>query len=109
MEKNIKLRESLKPYISKLMKEAHDSGAPVMRAMFYEFPKDDECWTLRDQYMFGSEYLVAPILHAGQTEREVYLPQGTWVNINDNKSYKGGQRVSVAAPIDCIPVFRRKA
>ncbi|HAO30917.1 MAG TPA: alpha-glucosidase, partial [Treponema sp.] len=44
-----------------------------------------------------------------QTEREVYLPQGTWENINDNKSYKGGQRVSVAAPIDCIPVFRRKA
>ena len=109
MEKNIKLRETLKPYIAKLMKEAHDTGAPVMRAMFYEFPKDEECWALRDQYMFGHEYLVAPVLHAGQTEREVYLPAGTWVNINDNKQYKGGQRVTVAAPIDCIPVFKRKA
>ena len=107
MEKNIKLRESLKEYIAGVMKEAHTSGAPVMRTMFYEFPNDKECWNISDQYMFGSEYLVAPILHADEFKREVYLPAGKWKNINDGKSYSGGKRVTVDAPIDCIPVFKK--
>ena len=107
MEKNIKLRESLKEYIAGVMKEAHTSGAPVMRTMFYEFPNDKECRNISDQYMFGSEYLVAPILHADEFKREVYLPAGKWKNINDGKSYSGGKRITVDAPIDCIPVFKK--
>ena len=107
MEKQIKLRESLKPYISKLMAEAHEKGSPLMRAMFYEFPEDEKCWDIRDQYMFGSEYLVAPVLEAGATSRKVYLPEGKWVEINSNKSFDGGKTVDVDAPIDYIPVFKK--
>jgi len=63
---------------------------------------------LSDQYMCGSEYLVATVLHAGELEREVYLPEGVWKNINDGKEYVGGQTVSCQAPIDAIPVFHKK-
>lgn len=107
MEAQIKLRESLKPYIAKLMKEASANGSPVMRTMFYEFPDDKKCWDLKDQYMFGSDYLVAPILTADTFKREVYLPAGKWQNINDNKIYDGGQTITADAPIECIPVFKR--
>ena len=66
----LKLRWSLKPYIEKLMKEAHEDGSPLMRTMFYEFPDDAKCWEVTDQYMFGDKYLVAPILEAGMSERK---------------------------------------
>lgn len=107
MKKQLELRFSLKPYIEGLMKEASECGAPLLRTMFYEFPEDLHCWELADQYMFGADYLVAPILEAGKFEREVYLPKGTWKNINDDTEYEGGQTVLSKAPIDVIPVFKR--
>ncbi|MCQ2588870.1 MAG: family 31 glucosidase [Treponema sp.] len=108
MEAQIKLRESLIPYISKVMKEASSNGSPAMRAMFYEFPEDEKCWNLQDQYMFGPEYLVAPILHAGERKRNVYLPAGKWENINTKEVVEGGRTIEVEAPIECIPVFHKK-
>lgn len=107
MKKQLDIRFSIKPYIENLMKEASENGSPLMRTMFYEFPEDEKCWELTDQYMFGSDYLVAPILHAGKFEREVYLPSGTWKNLYDHTVYEGGQIVSCAAPIEAIPVFQR--
>ncbi len=107
MKKNLELRESLVPYIDELNKEAHKTGLPIMRAMFLEFPEDAKCWELDDQYMFGSKYLVAPVLEAGVSEREVYLPEGKWEDIRDGKVYEGGCTVKAPAPIDSIPVFKR--
>ncbi len=89
------------------MKEAHESGAPLLRTMFYEFPEDAECWKLKDQYMFGADYLVAPILHAGEREREVYLPAGSWEDFYTKEKIAGGKRVKAFAPIDRIPVFKK--
>ena len=108
MTAQIKLREAFKPYISKLMKEASENGSPVMRTMFYEFPEDEICWELKDQYMFGHDYLVAPVLKAGAKERLVYLPKGSWENFKTKEMVEGGKYVTVAAPIDSIPVFVRK-
>lgn len=107
MTNQIRLRESLKDYISEKMKEASKTGAPVMRTMFYEFPEDEKCWNLKDQYMFGDKYLVAPVLKAGVDKRDVYLPEGKWENINDNKVYTGGKTYEIDAPIDMIPVFKK--
>jgi alpha-D-xyloside xylohydrolase len=107
MKAQIKKREELKPYISKLMKEASEKGFPLMRTMFFEFPEDKETWNLKDQYMFGSEYLVAPILTINTYEREVYLPNGKWTNINTGKVYEGGKTYTVEAPIESIPVFKK--
>ena len=107
MKKYLNLRLSLKTYILGLLKEAHNSGAPLMRTMFYEFPRDEKCWEISDQYMFGPEYLVAPVLNADQVSRSVYLPAGEWKNINGGEKYTGGCTVECDAPIDCIPVFQK--
>ncbi|MCR4900000.1 MAG: family 31 glucosidase [Treponema sp.] len=108
MEAQIKLRESFKPYVETLMQQASKNGSPVMRTMFYEFPDDERCWELKDQYMFGSRYLVAPVLNAGQTSRSVYLPAGKWKHIFTGQEYEGGQTITVQTPIENIPVFERK-
>ncbi|MCH4057113.1 MAG: hypothetical protein LKE89_04185 [Lactobacillaceae bacterium] len=107
MKDQLKIRENLKPYIETLFKEASATGAPLLRTMFYEFPDDPHAWELQDQYMFGSEYVVAPVLHAGETERNVYLPAGRWENVNDGKQYDGKQTVVAAAPLEVIPVFKK--
>lgn len=107
MKKQLDTRFALKPYISRLMKEASETGAPLLRTMFYEFPDDPCCWEITDQYMFGSDYLVAPILRAGQRKRDVYLPAGTWKNINDGSVWEGGQTGSFDAPLEAIPVFQK--
>lgn len=107
MRKYLDVRFSLKPYILSLMKEAHETGAPLMRAMFYEFPQDEKCWKISDQFMFGPEYLVAPVLYADQYSRSVYLPAGTWKYVPDGKTHRGNQTIECASPIDCIPVFKK--
>lgn len=107
MKKWLNIRISIKDYIAGLMKEASETGAPLIRTMFYEFPEDEKCWSLSDQYMFGSEYLVAPILSLGAREREVYLPAGRWESLEDKKVYEGGRTVAANAPLDVMPVFRK--
>ena len=105
--KYLRRREELRPYVRSLMKEAHEAGTPIIRAMFYEFPTDPACAVLKDQYMFGSRYLVAPVLAAGQRERTLYLPAGEWREVETDTVFKGGQTVTVAAPLDSIPVFEK--
>ena len=108
LEKFIHFREAMRPYLRTLMNEAHESGKPVMRTMFYEFPRDERCWDLTGQYMLGSDILVAPILYENTYERDVYLPQGAvWTLIYDGTEYEGGQIVHQTAKIHQIPVFLR--
>jgi len=107
MRRYYELRVSMRPYLKQIFKDAHESGSPLMRAMFYEFPDDPRCWELADQYMFGPDYLVAPVMAPHCFERTVYLPKGKWQNIHTDEVFEGGQTVKVAAPIDQIPVFRR--
>lgn len=108
LRKYIELREAMRPYIRGLMKEASELGNPIIRAMFYEFPEDEECWNLKDQYMFGDKMLVAPICHEGAMKRSVYLPAGPiWTNLSTGKTYAGGAYYEIDAPIDTIPVFLR--
>lgn len=102
----ISIREQLRDYIRKLMEEAHEKGTPVMRTMFYEFPQDAECWKREDQYMFGSKYLVAPVLSAGAKSREVYLPGGhEWADYSTGKRYEGGKVYTVELTLEKMPVF----
>ncbi len=104
--KLIRFREAMRPYTRELMQEAHETGRPVMRTMFYEYPQEACCWDLKDQYMFGADVLVAPVVHEDAYTREVYLPAGhTWTNMHDGKVYEGGQTIAVDAPIHVIPVF----
>ena len=108
MKKYYDIRISMHDYIRDLYKEASENGSPLIRTMFYEFPEDKKCWELQDQYMFGSEYLVAPIFHLNQFEREVYLPEGScWTDTRDGKVYEGGQTILADAPLDSMPVFKK--
>jgi alpha-D-xyloside xylohydrolase len=109
LENLLKLRERMKPYISRLMREAHEFGRPVIRTLFYEFPADPEAWNVEDQYLFGDALLIAPVLEAGQRARNVYLPKGCdWIDARRGAEYAGGQTVTADAPIESIPVFVRK-
>ncbi len=108
MKQGYDLRISLKPYLKRIYQEAHDNGSPLIRAMFYEFPEDEKCWNLPDQYMFGPDYLVAPVFTPDTFERSVYLPQGSWQEIHTGETYAGGQTVTAKAPIHYIPVFKRQ-
>ncbi|MBQ7955172.1 MAG: glycoside hydrolase family 31 protein [Lachnospiraceae bacterium] len=103
------VRERLRPYIREVMREASETGAPVMRPMFFDFPEDKVCWETEDQYMFGPDLLVAPVMEIGMRSRSVYLPAGLkWTDAKSGKVYEGGQRVEVDAPVDIIPVFVRE-
>lgn len=104
----IRLRERMRPYTRRVMEEAHSLGRPVMRTMFYEFPEDAACWDLNEQYLFGGDILVAPVLYENATQRSVYLPNGAqWTDFWTKEVYAGGQWVTVQAPIDQIPLFLR--
>ena len=107
MKQYYDIRIEMHDYIKDLYKEASENGSPLIRTMFYEFPEDEKCWELDDQYMFGSEYIVAPILHLNQFEREVYLPEGKWELTSNQQIYDGGQIVKVSAPIEYMPVFKK--
>lgn len=102
------IRMSLHEYIRELFAEAHTNGSPLIRAMFYEFPQDEKCWELQDQYMFGEKYLVAPVLHLNEFKREVYLPEGKWKLTSSGEIYEGSKTVCVDAPIEYMPVFERE-
>ena len=108
LKKYLFIREKLRPYIRDCMKEASENGSPVMRPMFYDFYEDKTCWETEDQYMFGPDLLVAPVMEEGVVSRKVYLPAGEiWTESYTGKKYEGGQMVDAAAPIDIIPVFIR--
>jgi alpha-D-xyloside xylohydrolase len=108
LEKYLKLRYELMPYIYSLGYKTWETGAPFMRALPLDFPTDAKVADLRDEYMFGPAFLVAPVTEQGATSREVYLPAGAdWYNYWTNERFKGGQTIRVAAPIDTLPLFVR--
>jgi len=108
LEKYLRLRYQLLPYIYSLGYQSYQTGAPFMRALFMDFPHDPSVTDIRDEYMFGPAFLVAPVTDQGATSRKVYLPAGTdWYNYWTNERLHGGQTVEAAAPIDTIPLFVR--
>jgi alpha-D-xyloside xylohydrolase len=102
------LRERLRPYVMDQMRIAHDTGLPVMRPLFLEFPADPVSWDVDDQFLLGSDILVAPVVTEGAVERQVYLPAGAaWRDAWTGASLPGGQRLTAAAPLETIPVYLR--
>jgi alpha-D-xyloside xylohydrolase len=108
MQRWLGVRETLRPYIDKLYENAHNHGDPLMRPMFWHYPDEPQSWQIEDQYLFGEDLLVAPVMQAGQRQREVWLPGGhCWVSL-DGERYQGGQRVTVVAALETIPLFIRE-
>ena len=108
LEKYLRLRYQLMPYIYSLGYKTWLTGAPIMRALAMDFPGDQRVADIGDEYMLGPAFLVAPVTEQGATSREVYLPAGTdWYNFWTGERVKGGMKIMVDAPIDTIPLFVR--
>lgn len=103
------LRERLRPYVMEQMATASATGLPPMRALFLEFPEEQPAWEVRDQYMFGPDILVAPVIEHGARERDVYLPEGaSWLDAWTGEPIKTSGWITADAPLGHIPVYLRQ-
>ncbi|MDR1118192.1 MAG: family 31 glucosidase [Bifidobacteriaceae bacterium] len=108
----VRRREALRPYLERLAAAANATGLPPMRPLFVDFPEDPAAWDAADQFMLGEDLLVAPVTAPGLRERKVYLPAGArwrpaeW-SAAGTRVHLGGERVTVPAPLEAIPVFER--
>ena len=103
----VNTRMNILPYIYSEAQKCTNDGTPLMRAMFIDFPQDENTYSLDEQYMFGRSILVAPIVNEGQTVKEVYLPDGEWVDFFHNALTAGGGTKSYYCTTDSIPVYVR--
>lgn len=100
-----KLRYILLPYILEQSKKTTTTGMPVLRAMLLHYPNDPMCWHLDDQYFFGDTFLVAPVMNS-ENSREVYLPEGNWVNFFTGENQRGNQWIKMEEiSLDEMPVW----
>ncbi|MBN2615836.1 MAG: DUF5110 domain-containing protein [Bacteroidales bacterium] len=101
------LRYKLLPYIYTTAWEAHAKGMPIVRPLFYAFPDDSTAYHTVDEYMFGDDFLVAPVLEPGIKTMKVYLPKGLWYGWFDHKKYEGGKWINMPLQLETIPIFVR--
>lgn len=103
----VNTRMNLLPYIYSEATRSTVDGSPMMRAMLIDFPEDENTYSLDEQYMFGRSLLVAPVLNEGQTVKDVYLPDGEWIDFFHNALTAGGAVKSYYCSLDSIPVYVR--
>jgi len=105
---SVELRYRLLPYLYTLFHEHTETGAPVMRPLWFEYPDDDRTYLVEDQYLVGRDLLVAPVVTEAATKRKVYFPKGdNWVDWWTGKLYEGGKDADIEAPLDRLPLFAR--
>jgi len=110
LEKYVRLRATLKPYLRELGRNVSARGVPTMRPLAYEFPADARCAGIDDQFLLGPRILVAPVTAQNATTRAMYFPAGaSWQSLlhKDQPPIEGGQALTVDAPLDEIPVYTR--
>lgn len=109
-KKYLNIREQMRDYTRLLMQEAHEKGTPIMRTLFYEFPEDETAWEVEDEYLYGDQVLVAPILESGAVVRSIYLPGSgvIWENAETGERHEGGQWIEESVTIESMPVYVRK-
>lgn len=101
------LRMQLLPYIESEARRCAETGEPLMRPLFLDWPNDRLAWQINDQYCFGRSLLIAPVLEHGARERSLYLPEGKWQDFWDDSIVTGGSWITRSTPLDIIPVYRR--
>ena len=103
----ISLRYRLLPYIYTLARETYDTGLAMVRPLFIDYPDDPLLANHTDSYMFGPHFLVAPVVVDGERQKNVYLPEGVWIDYWTDSVHTGGTAVMVDAPLDRLPLFVR--
>lgn len=104
--KSAEMKYQLMPYVYAQAKECTEKGLPMLRALFIEFPDDPGAWKIEDEYMFGSQIFVAPLMESGINERVVYLPKGKWIDYQDGKVYNSGWNTIKAGTLPIIMLVR---
>ena len=105
----IRLRERLRPYVEEQYARAHESGLPPMRPIFFDYPDDAEAYGWEDEFLFGGDVLVAPVIHYKARSRQVYLPRGAeWVEARSGRPCISGRAFECPAPLGVVPVFIRR-
>lgn len=99
------LRMNMLPYIFEQAKLTSNTGIPVMRAMFLEYPNDESSIGMSGQYFFGDSLLVAPVMEENVGVKDVYLPKGSWVDFFEGTQHAGGKFMTVKCDIENIPVY----
>lgn len=103
----LELRYGLLPYNYTLLREACDSGLPPMRALWLHYPDDPEAVRLGDEYLWGRDLLVAPVVTKGATSRRLYLPAGLWYDWWSGERAKGGRWIERAVDLSTLPLYAR--
>ncbi|NQD37506.1 glycoside hydrolase family 31 protein [Permianibacter sp. IMCC34836] len=103
----IELRYELLPQIYKVMEEASRTGVPALRPLFLEFPTDPQTWSRDDQFLFGADLLVAPVIVEGVSQRDIYLPAGDWFDYWTGALQRGGQTIRVPVSLSSLPIYVR--
>ena len=103
----IELRYQLLPHIYNVMREASETGVPAMRPLMLEFPSDEATYGISDEFLFGSDLLIAPVLREAATSRGVYLPAGDWYDFWTGEHYVGPKGIDVPVTLASIPIFVR--
>ena len=106
-KRSIELRYELLPYIYNVMEQASETGLPALRPLFLEFPGDKNVTGTEDEFLFGNDLLVAPVLHEGIIQRDVYLPAGEWYDYWTGQKYLGSNTIQMPVNLSSIPMFVR--
>ena len=105
IKKYIQLRYQWMPQLYSLFAEANETGTPVVRPLMMGYPNDEHTFNLSDQFMFGDNVIIAPIMTPGTTHRAVYLPEGIWVNYWTDEVLEGGTHHLIQADLEILPIF----
>ncbi len=107
IRKYLKLRYRLLPFLYTTLEEAHRTGVPVFRPLLLNYQTDANTLDIDDEFMIGTDLLVAPILKQGATSRRVYLPAGIWYDYWTNRQIAGGHMIDADAPLETVPLYVR--
>jgi sulfoquinovosidase len=102
-----RVHAALAPWVRHLCDEAVATGLPAQRALFLHYPGDRETFTIQDQYLYGADLMVAPVIEEGAEARKVYMPEGEWVHVWNGERFTAGWH-EIVAPIGSPPVFWRQ-
>jgi alpha-glucosidase/alpha-D-xyloside xylohydrolase len=106
-KKYLELRYRLLPYNYTLMREACDTGLPPMRALYLHYAGDPAAVKLGDEYLWGRDLLVAPVVEKGATERKLYLPEGEWYDFWTNEKQAGKRELTRKVDLATMPLYVR--
>ncbi|MGH9404269.1 MAG: TIM-barrel domain-containing protein [Terriglobia bacterium] len=103
--KVLDLRYRLLPYLYTIVREAHDTGVPVMRALWIHYPQDARAAEQSDEFLFGPDLLIAPVTEQAAQSRKVYLPRGSWYDYWTEERVEGGRDVVRPVSLETIPIY----